>query len=125
MMLDVFGSAFYKKGTSTCTTSGNSGTMAYVRTYSDCGLTDFRDCGMKEGGHYVVNICEFYWRSFFDAAERVGTIVHESSHHFGSDDNGYCHSVDCPNLPSQLARNNADSYTEFIKELVEDDSLGE
>jgi len=110
-----------------CSTEDDSGTMAYVMKAGGCHVQQGfrRDCGSKEHGRYVVNICEFYWSWGFGTDSRVGTIVHESSHHFGTTDHGYCDMVDCLALPSRKARDNADTYTRLIGELVASSDLQE
>jgi len=126
-MLSALGRLVIKKGVpedegGACSESALAGTLAYVWTRNECDIRSRYDCGEKTDGRYVVNICEFYWRKmfedFFDASTRVGTIVHESSHHFGTDDKGYCGMIDCLRLSSEDARNNADSYTHLVEELV-------
>lgn len=110
-----------------CRTSGDSGTMAFVMASVNCNVYSTHDCGQKTryDGRYIVNICEFYWRSYWDQSERVGTLVHESSHHFGTDDNAYCDSspTSCFRLSSDKAKNNADTYTKLVEELVAMDDL--
>merc|ERR1719281_1960930 len=100
-----------------CRYDGHSGTLAFVRAFNS-NASSFREVGEKRDGRYLVHICEFYWHWGFGDATRVGTLVHEASHHFGTDDNGYCSSVDCLSLEPKKAQNNADTYTEYIKELV-------
>jgi len=131
-MLTAIGSMKLRKGASdvctvTKTRDGESGTLAFVRATLGCNVQSTNSCGEgrscsscghKEQGRYVVNICEFYWRNFIDQAQRVGTIVHESSHHFGTDDKAYCSAGGCLRLSSANARDNADSYTHYVKELV-------
>jgi len=103
-----------------CSVENGAGTMAYVMKKGWCHVPQGHrsDCGTKEGGRYIVNICEFYWGWGFGTNTHVGTIVHESSHHFGTTDNGYCDMVDCLALSSRKARENADTYTKLIAELV-------
>jgi len=98
--------------------------MAYVSAISSCGVNSNVDCGEKtQTGRYIINICEFYWHDAIKPSSRVGTLVHESSHHFGTKDEGYCDQVDCLALSSREARNNADTYTKLVEELVADLSL--
>jgi hypothetical protein len=103
-----------------CSVQNGAGTMAYVMKSNRCHVPQgFRtDCGEKERGRYIVNICEFYWSWGFGTDTHVGTIVHESSHHFGTTDHGYCDMVDCLALSSTKARDNADTYTKLIGDLV-------
>ena len=98
---------------------GEYGTLAFVMAYPRCTVYSSSDCGEKTyDGRYIVNICEFYWRGSWDQSTRVGTLVHESSHHFGTDDKGYCSAINCLRLSSADAKNNADTYTQLVKELV-------
>lgn len=98
--------------------------MAYVAALQNCGVNSRYDCGEKtQAGRYVINICEFYWNEVIQISSRIGTIVHESSHHFGTTDEGYCDMVDCLALSSREARNNADTYTKLVEQLVSDRSL--
>eukprot|EP00930_Biecheleria_cincta_P079657 TRINITY_DN6756_c0_g3_i1.p1 TRINITY_DN6756_c0_g3~~TRINITY_DN6756_c0_g3_i1.p1 ORF type:complete len:586 (-),score=79.80 TRINITY_DN6756_c0_g3_i1:56-1813(-) len=126
-MLTAIGNLKIRKGPSRhCKVTDRGGTLAYVMATVGCSVQSTNNCGEgrscsscgdKEQGRYVVNICEFYWQ--FDEAKRTGTIVHESSHHFGTDDKAYCSSGGCLQLSSVEARDNADSYTHFVKELVQ------
>eukprot|EP00930_Biecheleria_cincta_P035439 TRINITY_DN24376_c0_g1_i1.p1 TRINITY_DN24376_c0_g1~~TRINITY_DN24376_c0_g1_i1.p1 ORF type:complete len:589 (+),score=72.60 TRINITY_DN24376_c0_g1_i1:80-1846(+) len=123
-MLAATGRMLIKKGVpkgeprGVCSVENGAGTVAYVWTSRSCDVKSRYDCGEKESGRYVINICEFYWRFGMGESTRIGTVVHEASHHFGTNDNGYCEMVDCLSLSSSDARNNADSYTHFVKELV-------
>jgi hypothetical protein len=119
-ILKLMQKAFIKKGLSnSCSVSASGGTLAFVMASANCNVQSKRDCGEKtDSGRYIINICEFYWDSYFDTSVRVGTIVHESSHHFGTDDRGYCDDVDCLSMSSDDARNNADSYANFVQDLV-------
>merc|ERR1712048_1326510 len=93
-------------------------------TRVDCGVNSRFDCGQKErSGRHLINICEFYWNPALNSNVRIGTIVHESSHHFGTKDEGYCDQVNCLALSSREARNNADTYTKLVEQLVSDPSL--
>merc|ERR1712048_860305 len=95
-------------------------------TRVDCGVNSRFDCGQKErSGRHLINICEFYWNPALDSKIRIGTIVHESSHHFGTKDEGYCDQINCLALSSLEARNNADTYTKLVQELVADRRLPE
>jgi len=106
------------------TATSVGGTMAYVGAISTCGVNSEMDCGEKTtNGRYIINICEFYWLRYFDTGDRVGTIVHESSHHFGTEDFGYCDAIDCLSMPSAEAQRNADTYTRFVHQLVTMPSL--
>merc|ERR1712187_753594 len=106
------------------TATSVGGTMAYVEAITSCGVNSNMDCGGKTGnGRYIINICEFYWHDAIKPSSRVGTLVHESSHHFGTKDFGYCDQVDCLALSSREARSNADSYTKLVEQLVADPSL--
>lgn len=97
------------------------GTVAYVRQFAPWpDVTDFREIGEMRDGRYVIHICDHFWTGNLSEAARVGTIVHESSHHFGTVDKGYCDKIDCLKLSPDDARNNADSYVHFIRELVKD-----
>lgn len=130
MMMDMFGSLKIKQGVperegGPCRESSRSGVMAYVMASATCTIDDYKDCGQKEDGLYVINFCDFFWRNLFEEPERVGTFVHEASHHFGSDDKAYCDAVDCLRLPSASAKKNADTYSSLVKALVGDDSLAE
>eukprot|EP00930_Biecheleria_cincta_P079654 TRINITY_DN6756_c0_g2_i2.p1 TRINITY_DN6756_c0_g2~~TRINITY_DN6756_c0_g2_i2.p1 ORF type:complete len:594 (-),score=73.71 TRINITY_DN6756_c0_g2_i2:203-1984(-) len=134
-MLTAIGHLKLKKGPSrecpvTDKGSSSEGVLAYVWTKIGCSVQSTNSCeggrscsscGGKEQGRYVMNICEFYWE--FGEATRTGTLVHEASHHFGTDDKKYCESGGCLSLSSVKARNNADSYTYFVKELVTSPSL--
>merc|ERR1712187_768252 len=106
------------------TATSVGGTMAYVEAITSCGVNSNMDCGGKtQSGRYVINICEFYWHEAIKPSSRVGTLVHEASHHFGTKDEGYCEMVDCLALSSREARNNADTYTKLVEQLVGDRSL--
>lgn len=53
-------------------------------TRDRCAVGD-GDCGEKTfDGRYVINICEWYWREGLGSSTPVGTLIHESSHHFGT-----------------------------------------
>jgi len=110
-----------------CSSSLTGGVLAYVVTKDKgCGVNSRFDCGQKERtGRHIINICEFYWNGLLDSKVRIGTIVHESSHHFGTRDEGYCDQLDCLALSSREARNNADTYTKLVQELVADRRLPE
>lgn len=110
-----------------CSTSERGGVLAYVMTRVDCGVNSLSDCGQKDPryGRHIINICEFYWNPVINSNVRIGTIVHESSHHFGTKDEGYCDQVNCLALSSLEARNNADTYTKLVQELVADRQLPE
>jgi len=108
----------------TQTAEAVGGSMAYVDSFVGCGVNSAHDCGEKsKSGRFIINICEFYWHNLVQASSRVGTLVHESSHHFGTIDEGYCDQIDCLTLSSRKARNNADTYTKLVANLVADKSL--
>lgn len=95
------------------------GTVAYVMKLRGCGVKDFKTCGQQDRqGRHITNICEFYWSRSLTDPVRVGTLVHESSHHFGTADHGYCDQVDCLRLSSTKARDNADTYTKLVEVLM-------
>eukprot|EP00932_Pfiesteria_piscicida_P018182 SRR837773.5046.p1 GENE.SRR837773.5046~~SRR837773.5046.p1 ORF type:complete len:432 (-),score=114.28 SRR837773.5046:30-1208(-) len=126
-MLSLTNFVMIKKGSDdVCTVEGSSGTMAYVMTSRYCVVESGRDCGEKTPeGRYIMNICEFYWHWGFGSDTHTGTIVHESSHHFGTKDYGYCEMVDCLKIEPKLARQNADTYTHLVEDLVKQRSLQE
>jgi hypothetical protein len=129
-MLQVMMKLEIKKGSSNvCTVQeiwhhgqklGETGPLAFVRQYRHkCWSKNDKECGERASdGRYIMNICEFFWRGFVPSSFRVGTIVHEASHHFGTSDKGYCDVVDCLALTSRQARKNADTYTMLVQELV-------
>lgn len=95
------------------------GTVAYVFRYQNCVVTSYRACGVNDQqGRHIINICEYYWDRSNSGSTRVGTFVHECSHHYGTTDQGYCDQVDCLRLPSAKARSNADTYTKLVEELT-------
>lgn len=125
MMLDGIQYLYVRKGQpDVCSVTKKKGevvggTLAYVHTYASCGVTDFRACGVDDAsGRHIINICEFYWNRHHRPSMRAGTFVHEVSHHYGTDDVGYCDAVDCLELPRRKARNNADTYTKLVEELT-------
>merc|ERR1712232_657105 len=93
--------------------------MAYVMAYSNT-LTGKFVGGEMEGDRYVINVCERYWKDefFVDPASKFGTIVHESSHHQGTDDEPYEGAApygraQCLRMASEApakALNNADNF---------------
>jgi len=103
-----------KSSGGTCIT-GEEGTLAYVVTNGGCTVQSGRDCGEKSGPYYVVNICEHFWQ--FSNDIMVGTLVHESSHHFGTKDYAYGEK-DCLKLSSKKARANADTYHLLVASLA-------
>lgn len=124
-MLGLMSNLHIKRGSSyICRHNGNAGVLAYVKKWRWCGVDSSRDCGEKESGRHIVNICDVYWSFGFGSDARTGTIVHESSHHFGTEDVAYCEGYhgyhNCLNLLPKYALANADSYTYFIKELIKD-----
>merc|ERR1719401_3382361 len=111
-MLKLMSYLYIKKGLDK-DSGGSCGdwTAAYVLVYEDrCDVSTSRDCGTKDpkSARYIIHICEAHWK--FGAGVQIGTIVHEASHHFGTDDEAYCDQEDCLKLPPEDARNNADSY---------------
>lgn len=95
------------------------GVIAYVYRLNHCRVQSLYDCGQRDStGRYVVNVCELFWVSWHTPEERVGTLLHEASHHFGTVDVAYCTDEDCLSLRPTQARSNADSYAEFVRELV-------
>lgn len=104
--------------------AGVAYTAAYVQQFGESPLQVGEECGERDvAGRYIVNVCEFFWGYFYDEGMRVGTLVHETSHHFGTVDKGYCDAMDCLSLSPDSARSNADTYRELIEQLVT--SLGD
>jgi hypothetical protein len=100
--------------------------LAYVMAVGTCTLEDWSICSSLENGRYVTTICEWYWQ--FEDATKIGTLVHEASHHFGTKDKAYCSGGGqdtCLSLTTALAKENADSFSYFVKDVVADSNLGE
>eukprot|EP00928_Gymnodinium_smaydae_P067572 TRINITY_DN50570_c0_g1_i1.p1 TRINITY_DN50570_c0_g1~~TRINITY_DN50570_c0_g1_i1.p1 ORF type:complete len:451 (-),score=71.61 TRINITY_DN50570_c0_g1_i1:35-1387(-) len=126
-VLDVFGHLYLKRGEQInqgrecrMNPSGTSGVVAFVGTRRGCHVSDWRACGSKINGRFVIYICQFYWHRLLSRSSRIGTLVHEATHHFGTKDHSYCGSdgQGCLALSFEEAKQNADTYTEFVKELV-------
>jgi len=88
--------------------------MAYVNKMDDCTVDSNQDCGQKVDGKYAIYLCESYWD--LSEREQVATLVHESSHHFGTLDLGYSEE-ECLQLPHSSARQNAESYQLLVSSL--------
>eukprot|EP00928_Gymnodinium_smaydae_P031542 TRINITY_DN23121_c0_g2_i1.p1 TRINITY_DN23121_c0_g2~~TRINITY_DN23121_c0_g2_i1.p1 ORF type:complete len:429 (+),score=46.07 TRINITY_DN23121_c0_g2_i1:65-1288(+) len=128
LMLDLFTSLFVRKGF----LQGDGGecepalrVMAYVHNVAPCEVDDFVNCGEQEDGRFVMYFCESYWGEGTFDAYRVNIMIHESSHHFGTQDYAYCWDIDCFSLSTYHARNNADTYSELVYSLVNDETLAE
>lgn len=109
-----------KKGTHcrrNATTGG--GNLAYVLAEPTCQVKNHRDCGEREfSGRFVINVCDYFWSGAHSASNRVATLVHEASHHYGTRDYAYCGYMDCTKLSSDKARSNADTYRLLVEKTV-------
>eukprot|EP00931_Biecheleriopsis_adriatica_P102841 TRINITY_DN77752_c0_g1_i1.p1 TRINITY_DN77752_c0_g1~~TRINITY_DN77752_c0_g1_i1.p1 ORF type:complete len:1031 (-),score=232.00 TRINITY_DN77752_c0_g1_i1:3-3095(-) len=76
----------------------------------------------KKGDHYIINICDHFWEVSDD--ERISTLVHEASHHFGTidvtgkDGKKAYGEEKCLKLDPSQAKSNADTYMFVVKALA-------
>eukprot|EP00441_Pelagodinium_beii_P040476 CAMPEP_0197641358 /NCGR_PEP_ID=MMETSP1338-20131121/15349_1 /TAXON_ID=43686 ORGANISM="Pelagodinium beii, Strain RCC1491" /NCGR_SAMPLE_ID=MMETSP1338 /ASSEMBLY_ACC=CAM_ASM_000754 /LENGTH=1915 /DNA_ID=CAMNT_0043214331 /DNA_START=81 /DNA_END=5831 /DNA_ORIENTATION=+ len=107
-MQEALGQVHYKKGESSKCTGK---TFAYV-THTP----------PKENDRWIVHLCDYYWKVVDD--ERIGTLIHEISHHFGTTDEpmpdgkGKAYGEEkCLKLETHQAIRNADNYMFLVKDL--------
>eukprot|EP00928_Gymnodinium_smaydae_P020484 TRINITY_DN17916_c0_g2_i1.p1 TRINITY_DN17916_c0_g2~~TRINITY_DN17916_c0_g2_i1.p1 ORF type:complete len:426 (+),score=57.31 TRINITY_DN17916_c0_g2_i1:93-1370(+) len=90
-----------------------------------CNVQDFRDCGIKQSGRYVVNACPPFMKSVPKSslhAFAAQILIHEHSHHFGSKDKCY---QPCIGHNSSDLVINADSYAAFCTDVNRGTSSGD
>lgn len=90
------------------------GLLAWIKQKCPGGVQE-QPCGQRKGnGRYVIYMCDAVLG--LAPGYRVGNLVHEASHHFGTKDEAF--GLDeVLNLPENKARRNADSYVYLIGAL--------
>ncbi|CAK9033325.1 unnamed protein product [Durusdinium trenchii] len=83
------------------------------------GPKDHRVGEMTKDDRYIINLCPAFWAE--GSQFRIGALIHEASHHYGTTDHAYGAEA-CRALPADKALENADSYFYLVQNLNDFDS---
>jgi hypothetical protein len=61
-------------------------TLAYVKVWTNKHTKEFVKSDRDSRGHFVVHVCTHFWSVVTDLSYKYGTLIHEASHHWGTDD---------------------------------------